>query len=107
MRKASSYESIRAASSSCCGCSTRRAALRVGTLGGEENSGGGGVEGAGPVRGPGADRRIAAETVARVHLEHRRRGIHRIDLAAAKKANVVRDAREVLPIFRHIRAALA
>ncbi len=33
--------------------------------------------------------------------------VHAVHLAAAEEAELVRDAREVLPVLRHVRAALA
>ena len=56
---------------------------------------------------PRTDRRIAAEAIAGVHLIHRGRMIHGIDLAAAIETDVVDDFGEVLPILGHVGAALA
>jgi hypothetical protein len=56
---------------------------------------------------PRTDAGVAAETVAAVHLIHRGRVVHAVHGAAAEEADVVGHLREVRPIFRHVRAALA
>src|SRR4029079_17545729 len=57
------------------------------------------VERAQAVGGPGADGRVAAKTLAGVHLVAGRGVVDRVDLASAVDAKLVSHASEVLEVF--------
>ena len=65
------------------------------------------IQGSKSIGHPGAERWIAAEAISAVHLVHRRRMIHAVDLASAEKAKLIGDVGKMRPVVGHVGAALS